>query len=488
VPLHGLERSKILRRITSTVGIAILLSLTICATRNVSAQDHGAPKHYEPTIASLDTHPLPAWYDDAKLGIFIHWGLYSVPGWAEPQDPKHTSEWVGNTPYAEWYYNSMRNPGSPTQKYHAEHYGADYNYYNFMPIFNKEIEKWDAEKMAAIFRDAGAKYVVLTSKHHEGFTLWPSKVPNPNQPGLHATRDLVGELSAAVRKDGMKMGLYYSGGYDWTFDRGPIEADHDYETVQPQSTAYGKYADAQVEELIANYHPSILWNDINWPKSGNALQVEADYYNAIPDGVIDDRFGIAHNDFTSPEYAKLDQISAKKWEECRGIGLSFGYNRAEGELQTMKPREVIELLVDIVSKNGNLLLDVGPEADGTIPEIQVSRLRALGAWLRQNGEAIYGTHPWTRANGTTNQIDADGRPVELRFTQKDGAVYATLLGKPVASTILLHNVAAAPGSVVTLLGADAPLKWVQKAADLEVTLPATLPGSYDWVLRMTAAQ
>ncbi len=453
-----------------------------------SALTQTPPKHYEPTIASLDTHPLPAWYDDAKLGIFIHWGLYSVPGWAEPQDPNHITGGVGNTPYAEWYYNSMRNPGSPTQKYHAEHYGADYNYYNFMPIFNQEIEKWDPEKMAAIFRDAGAKYVVLTSKHHEGFTLWPSKVPNPNQPGLHATRDLVGELSEAVRKDGMKMGLYYSGGYDWTFDRGPIEADHDYETVQPQSTAYGKYADAQVEELITKYHPSILWNDINWPKSGNALQVEADYYNATPDGVIDDRFGIAHYDFSSPEYSKLDQISEKKWEECRGIGLSFGYNRAEGELQTMKPREVIELLVDIVSKNGNLLLDVGPQADGTIPEIQVSRLRALGAWLKQNGEAIYGTHPWTRANGTTNQLDADGRAVDLRFTQKDGALFATLMGKPASSTILLHNLKAAQGSAITLLGANDSLKWTQKAADLEVTLPANLPGSYDWVLRLSPAK
>ena len=210
---------------------AIFASLCLSSCLLLSAQDQ---KHYEPTIESLDTHPLPAWYDDAKLGIFIHWGLYSVPAWAEPQDPKHITGGVGNTPYAEWYYNSMRNPGSPTQKYHAEHYGADFNYYSFMPVFNKEIEKWDPEKMAAIFRDAGAKYVVLTSKHHEGFTLWPSEVPNPSQPGLHASRDLVGELSEAVRKDGMKMGLYYSGGYDWTFDRGPIEIDQDYETVQPR--------------------------------------------------------------------------------------------------------------------------------------------------------------------------------------------------------------------------------------------------------------
>jgi alpha-L-fucosidase len=230
-----------------------------------------------------------------------------------------------------------------------------------------------------------------------------------------------------------------------------------------------------------------LWNDIDWPKTGNALKVMADYYNATPDGVIDDRFGVPHSDFTSPEYAKLDQISKKKWEECRGLGRSFGYNRAEGEEETIKPQELIELLVDIVSKNGNLLLDVGPEPDGTIPPVQMERLEKLGAWLKQNGEAIYGTKPWTRANGTTNQLTADGKAIELRFTQKGAKLYATLLGKPTAATVLLHNVKAAAGSTVSLLGSDAPVKWTQRADDLEVTLPASLPGSYAWVVRLTPA-
>jgi len=450
-----------------------------------------AQTHYDPTIASLDTHPLPAWYDDAKLGIFIHWGLYSVPGWAPVQHANHdfnSLDYIVNDPYAEWYYNVVRIPGSPTQKYDIEHFGPNHNYYDFTPIFNQETKKWDPDKMAGIFHDAGARYVVLTSKHHEGFTLWPSKVVNPSQRNLQAERDIVGELSQAVRKAGLKMGLYYSGGYDWTFNRGPIEKPADYDNVKPQSTAYGQYADAQIEELIQAYRPDVLWNDIDWPKSGKPLQIMADYYNAIPDGVIDDRFGVPHSDFTSPEYAKLDQISKKKWEECRGLGLSFGYNRAEGEEETIKPQDLIELLVDIVSKNGNLLLDVGPEVDGTVPPIQLDRLVKLGAWLKQNGEAIYGTHPWTHANGTTNQVDTAGRAIELRFTQKDGHLYATLFGKPTSSTILLHNLAAAPGSEITLLGASAPLKWSQKAADIEVTLPATLPGNYDWVLSMQPAQ
>src|SRR6202023_4031894 len=155
----------------------------------------------------------------------------------------------------------------------------------------------------------------------------------------------------------------------------------------------------------------------------------AEYYQAVPDGVIDDRFGVKHSDFISPEYQTLEKINPKKWEECRGLGRSFGYNRAEGEAETIKPAELIYLLVDIVSKNGNLLLDVGPEADGTIPTVQMDRLQALGAWLKQNGEAIYGTHPWTRAEGET----AEG--IRVRFTKTDSAVYATLMGKPKRSAI-----------------------------------------------------
>ena len=470
----------------SRVAIALApLAITAALIVPAGAQ---APVHYEPTIESLDKHPLPEWYDDAKLGIFIHWGLYTVPGWAEPQDPKHESKWPKENPYAEWYYNTVRIPGSATEKYDREKYGEHHNYYDFAKEFNEGAKKWNPDAMAAIFKDAGAKYVVLTTKHHEGFMLWPSKVPNPNQQGLTAERNITGELTEAVRKTGLKMGLYYSGGYDWTFDRGPLMSAHDFEAVQPQSTAYGIYADAQLEELIELYKPAVLWNDINWPKSGNALKDQADYYNAVPDGVVDDRFGISHHDFTSPEYAKLDQISQKKWEECRGVGLSFGINRAETDVQTMSPYEVITTLVDIVSKNGNLLLDVGPDVDGTIPELQLSRLRALGAWLKQNGDAIYGTHPWTRADGTTNQVDAKGEPVALRFTQKPGQLFVTLMGKPANSTVLLHNVSAAAGSQVTMLGASAPLKWTQQGADLSVTLPSALPGNYAWVLRLTPSQ
>jgi len=448
---------------------------------------------YEATMESLDRHALPEWYADAKLGIFIHWGLYSVPGWAvlTPEGTKFSEqEYLKRNPYAEWYLNTLRLEGSPTQAYHKEHYGADYDYYNFAETFNKEIQKWKPEEWAKVFKEAGARYVVLTSKHHEGFTLWPSETPNPTLPKdrQHASRDLVGELTAAVRAQGMRMGLYYSGGYDWTFVPGPITSWKQSESVKPQSEAYGKYVDAHMRELIQKYHPSILWNDIDYPKSGHPLEIMAEYYNAIPDGVVDDRFGVKHSDFVSPEYETLSKISAKKWEECRGLGRSFGYNRAEGEAETIKQDELIYLLVDIVSKNGNLLLDVGPEADGTIPAVQMDRLKALGAWLDVNGEGIYGTRPWKRAEGETT----DG--LRVRFTQKDGAVYAFVLGEPKGRTVTIRDLRLKSGAEVTVLegagmtlrgsGQEASATWRQEGADVVITLPEGLAGKYAYGLKI----
>ncbi|HWE83649.1 MAG TPA: alpha-L-fucosidase [Terracidiphilus sp.] len=464
-------------------------SFAVCSTLLFcSAAAAQGPAKYEPSIESLNRHPLPQWYAGAKLGIFIHWGLYSVPGWAPLNHPDHdfaSSDYIKYNPYAEWYLNVLRIPGSPTAAYHREHYGANFGYYDFAPIFNRESKKWNPDAMAAIYKMAGARYVVLTSKHHEGFTLWPSTTPNPSpslKPDqLHAARDIVGELTAAVRKQGLHMGLYYSGGYDWTFNDGPIETASDYQTVKPETQAYGDYAFAQIHELIARYKPDLLWNDIDWPKTGRPLQVEADYYNAVPDGVIDDRFGIKHSDFTSPEYEKLDKISEKKWEECRGTGRSFGYNRAEGEAETIAAPDLIALLVDIVSKNGNLLLDVGPEADGTIPPVQVERLKALGGWLKQNGEAIYDTTPWTHAEGKSAEGDT------LRYTRKGNDLYVTVLGKPKATTLTISDLTFRPGVTVTQLGNSDALKTSGDSSGTRVELPAQLQGDYAYSFKLADA-
>src|SRR6516225_3391362 len=150
---------------------------------------------YVGTVESLRKHPLPEWYADAKLGIFIHWGLYSVPGWAVPTPSNaglSEEEYLKNNPYAEWYLNTLRLEGSPTQKYHKQNYGPNYDYYNFADTFNKEIQRWNPDAWARVFELTGAKYVVLTTKHHDGFTLWPSEIPNPTLPAnrQHASRDL----------------------------------------------------------------------------------------------------------------------------------------------------------------------------------------------------------------------------------------------------------------------------------------------------------
>ena len=463
------------------ISLRLVLGFSIVLVAGAAAQAQN-PAHYEATIESLDRHPLPDWYADAKLGIFIHWGLYSVPGWAPVSHPEHdfaNQDYIKNNPYAEWYYNSMRIEGSPTQKYHREKYGADYDYYNFAAIFNREIQKWDPDAWATVIKDAGAKYVVLTSKHHDGFTLWPSATPNPTLPAdrQHASRDLVGELARAARKQGLRMGIYYSGGYDWTFVPGPIRVSEDYEKVKPESEAYGKYADAQVRELIERYKPALLWNDIDYPKSGHPLELMAEYYAAVPDGVIDNRFGVKHSDFTTPEYETLGKINPKKWEECRGLGRSFGYNRAEGEAETIAPAELIHLLVDIVSKNGNLLLDIGPEADGTIPAVQLERLKILGRWMAQNGEAIYRTRPWNRAEGETKE----GIPV--RFTSRGPYVFAILLGIPKSSGIALKSVRPKKGSEIHLLGYNQPLVWSQQGEDVQIELPTAPAGDYALALR-----
>jgi alpha-L-fucosidase len=461
--------------------------LVSCIAVSCTAQTAAkAAKRYEPTELSLDRHPVPTWYRDAKLGIFIHWGLYSVPGWAPVKGPGDgdfsNKDWMKLNPYAEWYYNTMRIDGSPTQAYHREHFGADFDYYRFAETFNRENRKWSPKEWAELFRDTGARYVVLTTKHHDGFALWPSTTPNPHMPPdkIHADRDLVGELTRAVRLNGMRMGVYYSGGFDWTFVPGPFhnQTEASAGSGTPQTEEYAHYTDAQYRELIERYKPDILWNDIRYPAKGKALDLFAKFYNTVPKGVINDRWSpFKHTDVTTPEYKTLSAIAPKTWEECRGLGQSFGYNRAEGPEETIAPDKLIALLADIVSKNGNLLLDVGPEADGTIPAIQVERLRALGAWLKQNGEAIFATRPWDRAEGKTT----DG--IEVRFTRKGKIVYGILLSKPSGSSVVLEDVSM-PLHSVHLLGTSGNLKWSQDGKDLRVELPSNLPGEYAWVLKL----
>ncbi|MCB0075340.1 MAG: alpha-L-fucosidase, partial [Caldilineaceae bacterium] len=253
--------------------------------------------------------------------------------------------WFANNPYAEWYMNSWRIEGSPTQQFHHEQFGKDFSYFDFAAQFNDAVEAWDPTAWADLFADVGARYVVLTTKHHDGFLLWPSRTPNPFIPGYHARRDLCADLRDAVTARGMTMAYYYSGGLDWTFNDTVIQDLADIPKAVPQQQAYVDYANAHWRELIDRYETMILWNDIAYPANTDLNVLFAEYYNKLPDGVVNNRFtqtfqmtesGIVsdnHFDFETPEYTSFREIREKKWESCRGIGASFGYNRAEGPAQ-----------------------------------------------------------------------------------------------------------------------------------------------------------
>lgn len=442
----------------------VLVFTTSCQTPPGDKEERNeSPPTYEPTQASISEHPLPNWYQDAKLGIFIHWGLYSVPGWAKATELTLEETlakdggltWFTENPYAEWYLNSLKIDGSNTQAYHRETYGENFSYYEFVPMFNEAVSKWDPEAMAKIFADAGAGYVVLTTKHHDGFLLWPSEHENPFREGYTASRDIVGELTEAVRKQNMRMGLYYSSGLDWTFNDHTIHTLQDLFVAVPQDSSYVQYIDSHWRELMERYHPSVLWADIGSPQAYDPVPMIADFYNSNPEGVVNNRhkmemtaegFGSPiHHDFITPEYQVLDTISDGKWETCRGIGLSFGYNRMEDAADFLSVEELVESFIDIVSKNGNLLLNVGPRADGSIPEGQLSRLQGLGEWLKTNGEAIFGTRPWEVASAETTSGD------RVRFTRKGDEVFAILLDTPEAPTVEIANIPLTKAEKVTSL-------------------------------------
>ena len=447
--------------------------------------------YYAPTKLSLDEHPLPSWFSDAKLGIFVHWGPYSVPAWARtgvsmPSLAKQGWEKAfASNPYAEWYWNTLAFPDSATRAHHDETYGRDFPYERFGAEFRAATRDWNPDPWAQLFARAGARYVVLTTKHHDGFLLWPSAHAHPHLREWQSERDLVGDLTRSVRASGLRMGLYYSGGIDWPFEGRPIRDIAGLMKAIPQGAAYARHADAHWRELIQRYAPSVLWNDIGYPMAADPLRLMADYYARVPDGVVNNRFttfgyaaDVQHHDFTTPEYAVLAEASPHKWEACRGIGNSFGWNRAETDADLISVEKLVHLFVDVVAKNGNLLLNVGPTGDGSIPWSQAERLLGLGGWLDVNCEAIYGTRPWTRAQTQTS----DGR--EVRFTRKADAVYAIVLDSSLRERIRLPALAAREGTRIELLGRRGALAFTNGAEGLDVALPGPGAGSPAIALRI----
>ena len=464
---------------------------------------------------SSDTSPalersrqMPEWFEDAKLGIFIHWGLPSVPAYAagEAFKPGELERRVlqekgsYEIPYAEWYLFSLQDRNGKTRAWHDEHWGTETPYQSFKPIYEQRVAaNWNPTEWAQLFSDFGARYVVLVSKHHDGYTLWPSAVPNPHQANWSNQQDIVGELADAVRAQGLKYGLYYSTGLDWSFE---LAADDDFFTnflkSAPQGQDYGDYTNAHLRELISNYRPAVIWADIGYPSRGDRDALLLDYFNQVPEGVINDRWEAfdflgrvaawpggawllkklaawsiqsdtdplqdvpTRFGFKTSEYANLPGIAPFKWESTRGLGGSFGFQQLETAADMLSGKALVHYVIDTVSKNGNVLINVGPDSYGQIPQIQQRPLLELGGWLKINGEAIYGTRPWQQFGGAT----AEGQL--LRYTRKDNTLYAMVLAAPAKQMTVTDALPAV--SAVELLGYGA-VDYKKVANGLQIQLP-----------------
>lgn len=454
-------------------------------------------QRYEPAWESLDKRPIPQWFLDAKFGIFIHWGVYSVPAWRRVTPGRYAS-------YAEWYYaRVMYNPENGGEEFHNRNFGKDFEYRDFGPLFKAEL--FDPNYWADLFVRSGAKYVVLTSKHHDGYCLWPTRSPYKkkwNSLAVGPKRDLVGDLTRAVRAKGLRMGLYYSvieWESNWTH-----RTESGYFIPKRLVEKYGipedRYIDEhllpQLKELVTNYRPAVIFSDAGeWDRTAaewKTLDFLAWLYNEAPNRdevVVNDRLGKdmpgRHGDYYSSEYQDAEGVGTyHPWEESRGVGGSYGFNRDENIDDYQTSEALVYELVDIVSRGGNLLLNVGPTADGRIPVIMQQRLIDIGNWLRINGEAIYGSRPWREDASVRTQVP------HVCFTRKGRDLYVICTRWP-EHELSISGVKTSKNSQVQLLGFAGDVEWQRQPADQGITIhvpavtPNTLPCSYAWTFKIT---
>jgi len=430
---------------------------------------------YKADWSSLDQRPVPTWFSDAKFGIFIHWGLYSVPAWATDS----YADGFGSN-YAEWYWQRLHATQLKIHpefvSFHERVYGKDFKYPSFADRF--KCEMFDPAVWSGIFKQSGARYVVLTSKHHDGYCLWPSaQAWNWNSASTGPGKDLVQHVTDAVRAAGLRMGLYYSL-YEWY---NPLYLG-----------GVNKYVDQhmmpQCKDLITKYRPDILWFDGDWEHPAATWKTDslcAWIFNEAPNKqevVVNDRLGSdvhsRHGSFQTSEYGRNQLRDGKPWEETRGIGQSFGYNRNENLADYATSEQLVHQLIQTVAKGGNFLLNIGPAADGTIPVIMQQRLSDIGRWLEVNGEAIYDTRPWKGYNTSYDSTST------LFFTSHNQNVYAICTDwKPIIEVPISNK----PASV-HLLGVDKALSFIYRNGRLLIEMPVLLPGKlpceYAWVLKI----
>ncbi|XP_060061518.1 tissue alpha-L-fucosidase isoform X2 [Erinaceus europaeus] len=388
------------------------------------------PRHrYTPDWQSLDSRPLPDWYDEAKFGVFVHWGVFSVPSWG--------SEWFW------WHWKGQRQP--QFQEFMNENYPPGFSYPDFGSQFTAKF--FHPDQWAKLFQAAGAKYVVLTAKHHEGFTNWPSPVSwNWNSKDLGAHRDLVGELGTAIRK---------------------------------------------------RYKPDLIWSDGEWEcpyTYWNSTEFLAWLYNDSPVKdvvVVNDRWGqncSCHHGgyYNCKDKFKPEHLPDHKWEMCTSIDqLSWGYRRNMVISEIASESEIISELVQTVSLGGNYLLNIGPTKDGLIVPIFQERLLAVGKWLSINGEAIYASKPW--------KVQLEKNTTSVWYTTKESAVYAIFLHWPESGFLHLESPIATSLTKITMLGIQKELKWTTDPSEgllikLPQIPPSALPVEYGWTIKLAGVQ
>jgi alpha-L-fucosidase len=457
---------------------------------------------YHASWESLQAYRVPKWYLDAKFGIFIHWGVFSVSA------------------YDDWYARNMYLQDSPVFKHHVETYGpqSEFGYKDFIPMFR--AEKFNADQWAELFKKAGAKYVVPVAEHHDGFPMYDCSFTEWNAVKMGPKRDIVGELAAAIRRQGMHFGASSHRAEHWWFYDGGMKFDSDvrdpryaglYGPAQPEKSQLDKaFLDdwlARTAEIVDKYQPEIVWFDwwIEQPAFKPYLQkFAAYYYNRAAQwkrGVV-----INYKNEAYPERAavldlergQLTSIRPLVWQTDTSVSKNSWFYKKDPDYKSVD--SLVGDLVDIVSKNGVLLLNIGPKADGTIPPQEENILLEIGQWLAVNGEAIYGTRPWkVFGEGPTAVVggsfkDTARRPFtgeDIRFTARGETLYAIALAWPENGRLTVKSLAA--GSPLTkreikkveLLGSKAKLNWTRNADGLTIQLPTQKPCQYAFAFKIS---
>ncbi|XP_062385815.1 tissue alpha-L-fucosidase-like [Sardina pilchardus] len=440
-----------------------ILSLWLCMP--------GTTAQYTPDWKSLDSRPLPNWYDEAKVGIFVHWGVFSVPGFG--------SEWFW------WQWQGEKSPAYVS--FMKNNYPPGFTYPDFAPDFRATF--FDPDEWATLFESSGAKYVVLTTKHHEGFTNWGSPFSwNWNSVDTGPHRDLTGELMDAIRKKSLHYGVYNSL-FEWFNPMYLSDKKNGFKTQEfPQNKLL-----PELYNLVVRYKPDLIWSDGDWEAPDtywNSTEFLAWLYNESPvkDVVVtNDRWGAGcsckHGGyFNCADKFTPGTLPNHKWEKCTSVDThSWGYRRNMRLHEVMDLPAIIQDLVETVALGGNYLLNVGPTPDGMIPVVFQDRLAGMGEWLKVNGDAIYASKPWRVQNETST--------LHVWYTSKGSDVYAIIIGKPTESIFQLTTPKTTDKMVVTMLGVSDALKWSSShPTGLTILLPA-LPDSPGraWTLKLQGA-